>query len=197
MHSRLLPLTAALVVAACTSLPPAPKSAAQPAYQYKLGPGDKLDIIVWKNPELSAKVAVRPDGKISAPLIDDLVAIGKNPTELGKEIEEKLSTFVRSPTVTVMVTDFVGASPEQVRVIGQAAKPTALPYKQRMTLLDVMIAVGGITEYAAGNRAVLIRSSDNGKQYSLRLKDLLQNGDVSANADVLPGDVIMIPETWF
>jgi polysaccharide export outer membrane protein len=142
-------------------------------------------------------VPVCPDGKITAPLIEDLVAIGRTPSELGREIEERLKKYVREPTVTVGVSNFVGNSSEQVRVVGQAMKPAALPYKQGMTLLDVMIQVGGVTEYASGNRAVLIRKAEDNKQYALRLRDLLKGGDVSANVEVLPGDVIMIPESWF
>ncbi len=190
---RTLTLVVAVVLAGCSTLPPVPKTAAEAGYQYKLGPGDEIVITVWRNPELSATVPVRPDGKISAPLIEDMEAIGKTPSEMAREIEKKLSEFVRNPSVSVMVSKFVGNAREQVRVIGQALKPTALPYIQRMTLMDVMIAVGGITEYAAGNRAVLIRGD---KQYALRLKDLLQGGDVTANAEVLPGDIIMIPESW-
>lgn len=193
---HLLIVTVAILSGCAISLPPVPPTAAQSDYQYKLGPGDQIAITVWRNPELSATVPVRPDGKITAPLIEDFQAIGKTPSQLAREIEKKLGEFVRNPTVSVMVTQFVGNTREQVRVLGQAARPTALPYTQNMTLLDVMISVGGITEFAAGNRAVLIRGAEDNKQYSLRLKDLLQGGDVSANADVLPGDVIMIPESW-
>ncbi len=190
---------AALVLAACasSSLPPAPAKAASTAYQYQVGPGDQLEINVWRHPELSARVPVRPDGKVTSPLIEDLVAVGKSPATLAREIEQRLAKYIREPSVTVLVTSFVGNSSEQVRVVGQAARPAALPYKQNMTLLDVMIAVGGITEFAAGNRAVLIRQAENNKQYSVRLKDLLKGGDVSANVEVLPGDVIMIPEGLF
>jgi polysaccharide export outer membrane protein len=197
--SRLLAsVLAAFLLAGCaTALPPAPVKAAQPNYQYQIGPGDALEISVWRHPELSTKVPVRPDGKITAPLIEDLVAIGRTPAELGREIEQRLMKYVREPNVTVMVASFVGNASEQVRVVGQAMKPAALPYKQGMTLLDVMILVGGITEYASGNRAVLIRQAEDNKQYAVRLRDLLKGGDVSANVEVLPGDVIMIPESWF
>ncbi|MCA3178848.1 MAG: polysaccharide export protein [Burkholderiaceae bacterium] len=190
---------AALVLAGCasSSLPPAPVKAASTSYQYQVGPGDQLEINVWRHPELSARVPVRPDGKVTSPLIEDLVAVGKSPAALAREIEQRLARYIREPSVTVLVTTFVGNSSEQVRVVGQAARPAALPYKQNMTLLDVMIAVGGITEFAAGNRAVLIRQAENNKQYSVRLKDLLKGGDVSANVEVLPGDVIMIPEGLF
>jgi len=193
-------VVAAALVAGCagSSLPPAPvKAAAGPTYQYQIGPGDALEVNVWRHPELSAKVPVRPDGRITVPLIEDLPAIGRTPADLGREIEQRLQKYVREPNVTVLVTNFVGNAAEQVRVVGQAMKPAALPYKQGMTLLDVMIQVGGITEYASGNRAVLIRQSENNKQYGVRLRDLLKGGDVSANVEVQPGDVIMIPEGWF
>ena len=179
------------------SLPPAPTSAAVPDYKYVIGPGDSLNIVVWRNPELSATVPVRPDGKFTSPLIEDMVAIGKNPTDLAREIETKLKKYIQDPVVTVIVQGFSGPTSEQIRVVGQAAKPQALPYRQKMTLLDVMISVGGITEFAAGNRAVLVRAAEGNKQYGVRLRDLLKGGDVSANVEMLPGDVIIIPESWF
>jgi polysaccharide export outer membrane protein len=190
--------TAALLSGCASgSLPAAPQKAASAGYRYQIGPGDQLEISVWRNPELSAKVPVRPDGKITTPLIEDLQAVGQNPADLAREIETRLAKYIRDPSVTVLVTSFVGNSTEQVRVVGQAARPAALPYRQNMTLLDVMITVGGITEFAAGNRAVLIRQAEGNRQYSVRLKDLLKGGDVSANVEVLPGDVIMIPEGLF
>ena len=194
-----LMLIGLLGLGACTTaqLPAAPATAAQSSYKYKLGPGDSISIVVWQNPELSAVVPVRPDGKITAPLVEDMIAIGKNPTDLARDIETVLGEFIRKPKVSVLVSKFVGNTREQVRVVGQATTPTALPYSQSMTLLDVMIAVGGLTEFAAGNRAVLIRGAEDNKQYSVRLRDLLKSGDVSANVEVLPGDVIMIPETFF
>jgi len=179
------------------NLPEAPAQAAQPDYLYKIGPGDVLQISVWRHPELSANLPVRPDGKITSPLIEDLVAIGRTPAELAREIEDKLKKYIRDPSVSIAVTSFVGNTSAQVRVVGQATKPAAINYKQGMTLLDVMISVGGITEMAAGNRAVLIRQGDGGKQYAIRLRDLLKGGDVSANVELLPGDVIMIPESYF
>jgi len=182
---------------ATQDLPQAPSKAAQPEYLYKIGPGDALQINVWRHPELSVTLPVRPDGKITAPLIEDMIAIDRTPAELAREIEEKLKKFIREPSVTIAVTSFVGNTSAQVRVVGQAAKPAAINYKQGMTLLDVMISVGGITEMAAGNRAVLIRQSEGGKQYAVRLRDLLKGGDVSANVELLPGDVIMIPESYF
>ena len=198
MSIKLLSLIAAALLTACaTALPPAPQVAAQPEYEYKLGPGDQIKISVWRNPELSAEIPVRPDGKITGPLIEDMVAQGKTPTGLAREIEELLGKFVRNPSVRVLVTKFVGNNLEQVRVVGQATTPTAIPYSQNMTLLDVMISVGGLNEWAAGNKAVLIRGADENKQYAIRLADLLEGGDVSANVEVLPGDVIMIPESRF
>lgn len=191
---------AALLAAGCASTgnqPPAPASAAVPGYKYVIGPGDSLQIQVWRNPELSASVPVRPDGKVTSPLIEDLVAIGKNPTDLAREIEVLLKKYIQDPVVTVIVTGFVGPTSEQVRIVGSATRPSALPYRQNMTVLDAMIAVGGITEFASGNRAVLVRAAEGNTQYNLRLKDLLKRGDVSANADLRPGDVIIIPESFF
>lgn len=198
MRTAAVVLTAS-VLAACSSssLPPAPAKAAQPTYNYQIGAGDTLAVSVWRHPELSTTVPVRPDGKVTTPLIEDITAIGRTPADLSREIEQRLSKFVREPSVTIAVTNFVGNTSEQVRVVGQAAKPAALNYKQGMTLLDVMILVGGITDNAAGNRAILIRQSESNKQYSVRLRDLLKGGDVSANVEVLPGDVIMIPESYF
>jgi polysaccharide export outer membrane protein len=195
----LVPALAAAVVAGCatTEFPPAPVSAASPDYNYIIGAGDSVNVIVWRNPELSMSVPVRPDGKITAPLIEDLVAQGKDPTTLAREIEKHLSKFVREPIVTVIVGGFVGPYSEQIRVVGEAAKPQALPYKQKMTLLDVMIVVGGITDFADGNKAVLLRTSEGNKQYSVRLRDLLKRGDFSANVEVKPGDVLIVPQSWF
>lgn len=200
MNRLALALAAAFTVAACSTTgnqPPAPAQAASPDYKYVIGPGDNLNIQVWRNPELSASVPVRPDGKLTSPLIEDLSAIGKNPTDLAREIEERLKKYIQDPVVTVIVTGFVGPTSEQVRIVGSAAQPSALPYRQNMTVLDAMIAVGGITEFASGNRAVLIRTSEGGKEYNLRLKDLLKRGDVSANADLKPGDIVIIPESFF
>jgi polysaccharide export outer membrane protein len=195
----LFPVVALAVLAGCKSVeyPPAPKSAASPDYNYIIGAGDSVNIVVWRNPELSMSVPVRPDGKITAPLIEDLVAQGKDPTTLAREIEKHLSKFVREPIVTVIVGGFVGPYSEQIRVVGEAAKPQALPYKQNMTMLDVMIIVGGITDFADGNKAILLRTSDGNKQYAVRLKDLLKRGDYSANVDVKPGDILIIPQSWF
>ena len=180
-----------------SKLPAAPASASTQAYSYIIGPGDNLNIIVWRNPELSMSVPVRPDGKVSTPLIDELVAQGKNSVELAREIEKLLGKYVRDPIVTVIVTGFVGPYDQQIRVLGQAAKPQSLPYKQQMTLLDVMIAVGGLTDFAAGNDATILRNGEGGKQYSVRLKDLIKRGDVSANVEMKPGDILIIPQSFF
>jgi len=193
-------ITAAGVLAGCAgtgSFPPAPSTAGTQDYSYIVGPGDNLNIIVWRNPELSMTVPVRPDGKFSTPLIDELVAQGKNSVELARDVEKQLGKYVRDPVVTVIVTSFVGPYSEQIRVVGEAAKPQALPYKQKMTVLDVMIAVGGLTDFAAGNSATILRSSDGNKQYSVRLKDLIKRGDVSANVEMRPGDILIIPQSYF
>jgi polysaccharide export outer membrane protein len=189
----------AVVLAACasSSYPPAPVTAATDDYNYIVGAGDNLNIIVWRNPELSMSVPVRPDGKVTTPLIDELVAQGKNSVELAREIEKQLAKYVRDPVVTVIVTGFVGPYSEQIRVVGEAARPQFLAYKQRMTLLDVMIAVGGLTDFAAGNSATILRTGDGNKQYSVRLKDLIKAGDLSANVDMKPGDILIIPQSYF
>ena len=177
--------------------PPAPAAAATPDYNYVVGPGDTLNIIVWRNPELSMSVPVRPDGKLSTPLVDELVVQGKTSIEIARDVEKALSKFVRDPVVTVIVTGFVGPYSEQVRVVGEAAKPQFLPYKQKMTLLDVIIAVGGLTDFADGNSAVIFRASEGDKRYTVRIKDLIKRGDISANVEMKPGDVLIIPQGWF
>jgi len=189
---------AVLTLAACsTTYPPAPAAAASADYNYIIGPGDNVNIVVWRNPELSMSVPVRPDGKITAPLVDDLLAMGKDPSTLARDFEKELGKFIRDPVVTVIVTSFVGPYSEQIRVVGEAAKPQTLAYKQKMTVLDVMIAVGGITDFADGNRATILRPSENNTQYTVRLKDLVKRGDVSANVDMKPGDILIIPQSWF
>ncbi|MDP2880318.1 MAG: polysaccharide export protein [Azonexus sp.] len=197
LQSSLKWLFLAVAVSACSSHPQAPATVATADYSYKIGPGDNVNIVVWRNPELSMSVPVRPDGKISSPLIDDLPAMGKDPSALARDIEKELGKFIRDPVVTVIVSGFVGPYSEQIRVIGQAAKPQTLPYKQKMTILDVMIAVGGITDFADGNRATILRTSENNSQYRVRLKDLVKKGDVSANVEMKPGDVVIIPQSWF
>jgi polysaccharide biosynthesis/export protein len=190
-------LVAGVIAACSTAYPLAPANVATPEYNYLIGPLDTLQITVWRNPELSMSVPVRPDGKVSVPLVEDLPAIGKNPTELARDIEKVLAKFIRDPVVTVVVTGFSGPYSEQIRVIGEATKPQALPYRQKMTLLDVMVAVGGLTEFADGNKASILRTAEGGKQYRVRLNDLVTRGDVSANVEVKPGDVLIIPQAWF
>jgi polysaccharide export outer membrane protein len=165
---------------------------------YMIGPGDTLNVFVWGDSELSTQVVVRPDGMITTPLVEDLPASGKTPTELARTLEAKLSKFVKSPKVTVSVTQFVGRYTEQVRVVGQASQPQSINFRDGMTLLDVIIAVGGLTEFAAGNKAKVVRVI-NGKttEYRVRLDDLIRDGDISANVKMMPGDVLIIPETWF
>lgn len=189
---------AAALLAGCatTAYPPAPAKAASSEYRYVIGPGDTLNIVVFRNADLSATVPVRPDGKISAPLVEDMPAIGKDPVTLARDIEKALAKYVRDPVVSVVVQTFGGAYSEQIRVVGEATRPQVMPYRQKMTLLDVMIAVGGITDFADGNSASILRAAD-GKQYSVRLRDLLKRGDVSANVEMVPGDVLIIPQGWF
>lgn len=192
-----LALVAMLGACASRGLPPAPVTAGVGDYNYVIGAGDSLNITVWRNPELSMSVPVRPDGKLATPLIDEIVAQGKTPTELAREVEKSLSKYVRDPIVTIIVTSFVGPYSEQIRVVGEAAKPQILPFKQRMTILDVMIAVGGLTDFADGNAATIVRASEGNKQYSVRLKDLIKRGDVSANVEMKPGDILIIPQSLF
>lgn len=190
----------AVALAGCASFkgyPAAPSAAPGDQPNYLIGPGDVLNVTVWRNPELTTTVPVRPDGKITTPLVEDIQASNKTPSQLARDIEAALGKYIQSPVVTVMVTGFQGPYSEQIRVVGQAAKPQALPYRDKMTLMDVMIAVGGTTDFAAGNRASLLRTRENNKQYGLRIDDLLKRGDVSANVEMRPGDVIIIPESWF
>ncbi len=205
MHRTLLRaagVAIALIVAGCHSappLPPAPAASALPSSAYIIGPGDKLNIFVWRNPELSANVPVRPDGRLSIPLVEDVVAIGKTPTQLARELEQRLSKYIKEPVVTVIAEGFVGPFTEQVRVIGEAAQPRALPYRTDMTVLDAMIEVGGLTRYAAGNDSVIVRTAANGKQttYSVHLDSLIRDGEVSSNVALQPGDILIIPQRLF
>jgi polysaccharide biosynthesis/export protein len=190
---------ASLLLGACASPAPASHELAQaPAHNYLIGPGDSVNIIVWRNPEVSMAVPVRPDGKITTPLVEDLQASGKTPTELARDIEKALAKFIQQPVVTVVVTGFVGTYGEQIRVIGQAARPQALPYRSDMSLMDVLIAVGGVTEFASGNKASIIRKVDGKlEKLPVRLNDLIKDGDISANVAMRPGDVLVIPESFF
>ncbi len=165
---------------------------------YIIGPGDSVQMFVWSNPDLSATVPVRPDGRITTPLVEDVQASGKTPTQLARDMEKELEKYIKNPVVTIIVTGFVGRSSEQIRIVGEATQPQALPYRENMTLLDVMIAVGGLTEFASGNKASIVRVIDGvQKQIRVRLKDLLKKGDISANVKMMPGDILIIPEAWF
>lgn len=176
----------------------APATSQAGDYTYIIGPGDSLNVFVWRNPELSTSVAVRPDGKFSTSLVENLQASGKTPSELAREIEKALTEYIRDPLVTVTVGGFVGEFYEQIRVIGEASKPSAMPYRKNMTLLDVMIQVGGLTDFAAGNKATLVRTSAKSQdQFRVRIEDLVKDGDISANVEMQPGDVLIIPEAWF
>ncbi len=194
---RALVAAAALLAGCAPSYPPAPKVAATPDYVYVIGPLDTVNIIVWRNPEISMSVPVRPDGKITTPLVEDLPALGKDSTTLARDIEKALGKYIRDPVVTVIVTNFAGPFDQTVRVIGEAARPQTLAYRQNMTVLDVMIAVGGLTDFADGNAASIFRTAEGGKSYSVRLRDLVKRGDVGANVDVKPGDILIIPQSWF
>ena len=167
-------------------------------YQYLIGPGDQLSIFVWRNPEISGSFIVRPDGKVTTSLVEDIAVSGKTPSMLARQIEQELSKYINNPRVTVSVNSFSGPLSEQVRVIGEATNPAAINFTQHMTLLDLMIAVGGLTEFADGDNAVLIRRI-NGQQksFALNLEQLVKDGDINKNIDMLPGDIVIIPEAWY
>ena len=205
---RLVPALAALLlmalVSGCSTTNeayselPAATGDAQYATRYRIAPGDTVQIFVWRNPEVSTSVPVRPDGLLSAPLLEELPAAGKTPAELARDIENELSTYLRDPLVTVIVNGFVGTYREQIRVLGEASDPKAILYRDSMTLLDVMISVGGLTDYADGNGSTLVRVEDGKQaQYRLRIDDLIRDGDIGANVDMRPGDIVIIPEAWF
>ena len=191
----------ALLLGGCAStatVRPGAEAAPASTPDYLIGAGDSVNIIVWRNPEVSMAVPVRPDGKITTPLVEDLPASGKTATELARDIEKALAKFIQQPVVTVIVTGFVGPYGEQIRVIGQAARPQALPYRRDMSLMDVLIAVGGVTEFASGNMASIIRTVNGSMQkMPVRLDDLIKRGDISANLPMRPGDVLVIPESFF
>jgi polysaccharide export outer membrane protein len=194
-------LGAAIIALAGLSAPAYADDQAPPPLlqsQYIIGPGDTLNIFVWRNPDLSTKVPVRPDGRISIPLIDDIDCTGKTPTQLAADIQERLRKYITDPRVTVMVSSFFGAYEQQVRVVGEAVTPKAVPYNAHMTILDAMIEVGGLTQYAAGNRTTIVRVVD-GKQKIIHvdLADLLKDGDVEDNIELRPGDIIIIPQSFF
>jgi polysaccharide export outer membrane protein len=197
-------VAALFILTACTGIaqhappaPPAPPPAPQEADQYLIGPGDTLQVFVWREPDLSVTVPVRPDGKISTPLVENMVAVGKTPSQLARDMEGVLGEYVRSPTVNVIVTDAVSTY-SQVKVVGQVKVPQALPYRDGMKVLDVLLAVGGLAEFAAGNRAKIVRV-EGGKTLELRVRldDLLNKGDIRQNLPVKPGDVLVIPQSRF
>ena len=167
--------------------------------EYVIGAGDTLGISVYHAPELSVPgLPVRPDGRISMPLIPEIVAAGKTPTQLGKELEGRLKEYIKDPIVTVMVTGFIGPFNRQVRVIGEAVDPAAIPYRDHMTVLDLMIAVKGLTKYAAGNSSIIVREvGDKRETIHVRLSDLIKSGDIDQNVELLPGDTLIIPQSWF
>jgi len=198
----------ALILSGCASgaagpeLPPASFVSTQegPGEEYVIGPLDELTIFVWRNPELGAKVQVRPDGRITTPLISDMPAVGKTPRMLADDIKLALSQYVQNPLVSVIVDKFSGTFSQQIRVVGATEKPASIPYRANMTLLDAMIAVGGLSEYAAGNKARLVRfdkATGKQKEFALRINDLVKRGDTKANVLLAPGDVIIIPESMF
>ena len=192
---------AVAAMAGCSNTPtypPAPAQTGNVDWNYLVGPGDSVNVFVWRNPEVSGTFPVRPDGKMTMHLIEDLQASGKTPTQLARDIEKALSKYIQEPIATVIVGGGVGPFDQQIRVVGEAAKPQALNYREKMSLIDLMIAVGGVTDFAAGNKAYILRTVD-GKQEHLgvRLEDLLKAGDISANVDMRPGDVLVVPESLF
>jgi polysaccharide export outer membrane protein len=205
----LMLLTASLTPAAepGTASPAPPATAAAPVVvspspaavspDYLIGPGDSLQIFVWRNPDLTVTVPVRPDGKISTPLVEDMVAVGKTPSQLARDIEKALGVYVKSPEVNVIVT-LPASAFSQVRVIGQVLHPQAIPYRSGMTVLDAVLAVGGLSQFAAGNRAHLVRNV-NGKseEFKVKLGALVNDGDMKQNLALQPGDVLVVPETRF
>ncbi len=198
---RAITAAVALFVAGCggaPSLPPAPPASSLPSAEYRIGPGDSLNIFVWRNPELTLTVPVRPDGRLSIPLVEDVVAIGKTPTALAREFEQRLAKYIKEPLVTVIAEAFFGPIPDQIRVIGEAAQPRALPYRADMTVLDAMIAVGGLTRYAAGNDSVIIRTAQGEQNtYSVHLSSLIRDGEIESNVALRPGDILIIPQRLF
>jgi len=190
-----------LTLGACTDsreLPPPTVKAAEVPPLYQIGAGDSLTIFVWRNAELTTSVVVRPDGRVSVPLIEDLYVEGKNPSNLAREVEAELAVYIQDPLVTIIVGGFVGTFPQQVRIVGEASEPQAIPYRANMTLLDVVIQSGGLTEFADGNNTTLVRVQDGEtKEFRVRLDDLLKDGDISANVALLPGDILIVPEGFF
>ena len=202
VHAFISCLLLAVMISACAAQIPSPEAgmAMPPSTleSYRIGPADTLKIDVWRNPEVSATVPVRPDGMISTPLVEDMVAAGKTPSELARDIEKVLAEYIKNPVVTVIIQNFGSMNKQHIRVIGAAKTVESIPYKQGLTVLDVMIAVGGLTDFAAGNRSKIVRNV-NGKQTEIRVRldDLLKNADVSANVEMYPGDILIIPESYF
>jgi len=198
---RLFLSLVAIFVAGCTTpYPGAPlgEPTETAGYEYIIGPGDVLDIFVWGYEDLSVSLPGRPDGKITTRLVEDLPASGKTPSELARDIEKRYRVFVKNPTVTVSINEFVGSPSQQIKVVGGGAEPQTVPYTTNMTLLDLMIVVGGLGEFSSGNRAVLVRDvNGERKTYRVRLADLLRKGDITANLPLFPGDIVIIPESWF
>lgn len=198
-----LTLVVALGVTGCAAPSPTVASsepqAAATAPDYMIGPGDNLSVFVYRAPELSVDLPVRPDGRLSLPLVPDIEAAGRTPTQLARQIEERLKEYVREPNVTVMVRAFVGPTNRQIRVIGEATTPKALAYREGMSVLDVLIEVGGLTRYAAGNRAEIVRRDAAGtpQHIRVRLSDLMRDGDISQDVQMRPGDTLIIPQGWF
>ncbi|MEI9928152.1 MAG: XrtA/PEP-CTERM system exopolysaccharide export protein [Sphingomonas sp.] len=204
-----VPALGAMLLSGCVGgggrpeLPPASGAIAAretPSEEYIIGPLDQLQIFVWRNPELSSEVQVRPDGRITTPLISDMPAVGKTPAMLADDLKYALSEYIKDPIVSVIVKNFSGTFSQQVRIVGATAKPASIPYRANMTALDAMIAVGGLSEFASGNRSRLVRvdkATGHQREFKIRLGDLLKNGDISANVRLEPGDVIIIPESMF
>jgi polysaccharide export outer membrane protein len=202
MKTLFIAMLATLTLAACTTTPvypPAPaKAASATDWFYLLGPGDTVNVFVWGSPEVSGSFPIRPDGKMTMNLAEDVQASGKTTSQLARDIEKLLGRYIQDPVVTVIVSGGIGPFSQQVRVVGQAAKPQALNFREHMTLVDVMIAVGGLNDFAAGNKASILRVMDGKpQQYAVRLDDLVKGGDISANVEMLPGDMLIIPESWF
>ena len=175
-----------------------PNEVTSDSSEYSIGPGDSLQIFVWDHADLSTNVQVRPDGKISTPLVEDLQAAGRTPTQLARDIENVLNEYVRTPVVTVIMQSFVGEGAQQIRVVGQAVSPQALQYREGLTVLDVMIEVGGLTEFAAGNRAKIVRKTGTEEiEIKVRLEDLLNDGEIDENVRMRPGDILIIPQSFF
>ena len=203
-----LAVTAMAGCASTPTYPPAPIQAPPPVdvqprisgWTYLLGPGDSVQVFVWRNPEVSGSFPIRPDGKMTMNLIEDMQASGKTPTQLARDIEKALAKYIQEPIATVIVSGGIGPYNQQIRVLGEASTPQAMGYREGMSLVDVMITVGGLTDYADGNKAYIsriIKADGERAQLGVRLEDLLRDGDSTANVEIRPGDVLVIPESLF